>query len=136
MCAVLKPSILRSLKPETVQSFKWQMLIEELKERAPTLHSVLASCAHKKVRTDGRRKYGVKDEAVVGVCASVLLRHKNCNMNLFQRIMSCILYSNHAGKMVCCLKYSHIDGITLLIGLSTISESIDVPFSLSYTEVC
>lgn len=99
MCGVITPSVLHSYDPETVQSFKWQVLIEELKQRAPTLHSVLASCAHKKVRA-GRRSYQVKDEVVIGVCASILLRHKSCKMNLLQRIMAMILYSNHAGKMV------------------------------------
>ena len=94
------PSILRSSDPETVQSFKWELLIDEMKQKAPTLYSVLASCAHKKVRNKCRRSYQVKDEVAIGVCASVLLRHRNCKMNLLQRIMAMILYSTHAGKMV------------------------------------
>lgn len=100
MCGLITPSILRSRDPQNVQSFKWQMLIEELKEKAPILFQVLASCAYKKPPKEGKKTYQVKDEVVVGICAAILLRHKSSKMNLVQRINSMILFSNHAGKMV------------------------------------
>lgn len=100
MCDMNKPSILRSNDPVVVQSFKWQVLINELKENVPTLYNILACCARKKPMKQGKKSYRVKDEVVIGICASVLLRHRNCKLNLIQRIVSMILYSNHAGKMV------------------------------------
>ena len=41
-----------------------------------------------------------KDSAVLGICAALLLRHRNHHLNLVQRIMSLILHCGHAGKQV------------------------------------
>ena len=101
LCSLLIPSVLRTYNPEAVQSFKWKTLIEEIKERAPTFYSVLANCAYKKPKKLGSKSYRIKDEVVIGTCASIFLRHRSCKMNMIQRIISMILYSNNAGKMVC-----------------------------------
>ncbi len=100
MCSVMSPSILRETEPEVLQSFTWESLIEELNVKAPTLLNVLRSCVAKKPVKPGRRSYRVKEEAVIGICAAILLRNRNQSLNLVQRIVSMILYSNHAGKRV------------------------------------
>ena len=49
--------------------------------------------------------YAVDDTAVIGMCAAILLRHRNTHMNLVQRIISTLLYSGHAPKQVRKLKF-------------------------------
>ena len=43
----------------------------------------------------------MNDNAVIGMCAAILLCHHNSHMNLVQRIISTLLYSGHAPKQVC-----------------------------------
>ena len=40
--------------------------------------------------------YRVTDDAIIGMCAAILLRHHNTHMNFVQRIISTLLYSGHA----------------------------------------
>ncbi len=47
-----------------------------------------------------KRTYRPSNSAVLGVCASILLRHKNQQMNVLQRVVSLILHRGHAGKQV------------------------------------
>ena len=41
--------------------------------------------------------------SILGVCASILLRHKNVHMNALQRIISLVLHTGHSAKQV----YAH-----------------------------
>ncbi len=100
MCSIMTPSILRDTTPTALQSFKWEALVQEMKVRAPTLLAILSSCVQKKPPKLGQKTCCVKNEAVIGVCAAVLLRRRNHSLNLLQRVVSMILYSNHAGKQV------------------------------------
>ena len=40
------------------------------------------------------------DSTVLGMCASILLRHKNLHMNLVQRMVSIMLNNGHSSKQV------------------------------------
>ena len=44
--------------------------------------------------------------AIIGVCAAIILRNKNMNMNLVQHIISLILNTGHASKQVSLLLQS------------------------------
>jgi len=44
--------------------------------------------------------YRPSNSAILGVCAALLLRHRNHNMNVVQRIISIILHGGHAAKQV------------------------------------
>ena len=61
-------------------------------------------------RNDKRKKtYRVSEDVVFSVCASVLLRYRNANMNALQRIVSLQLHSGHSGKQV-----SHIPNANMM----------------------
>lgn len=114
-CSCLQQKTLSAL-----QNFSWERLHEELKFKAPTLYRVLQGCVnvHRREREGrkGSRTYRPSDSAVLGVCAALLLRHRNQRLNLLQRIISLILHSGHAGKLVCCsLLFVHVHAIALLV---------------------
>ena len=99
-------SCLRYKSLQALQSFTWEKLHRELKVKAPTLHQVLMGCINvrqrERVRKGPHRKSTrVHKHAVLGICAAILLRHRNQNLNLVQRLLSLILNSGHAGKQVC-----------------------------------
>ena len=87
---------------EKLERFKWDDVVAELTARAPTLHSVLKMCVEvkRRARRPHKRSYRNSDVAVMGVCASVILRHKNHHMNALQNIISLLLHRGHAGKQV------------------------------------
>ena len=68
---------------------------------APTLLEILQGCVMRnKRKKQVGMSYRVKDESVIGICAAILLRHQNPQMNLIQPIVSLLLYSGHAPKQV------------------------------------
>ena len=83
-------SILRS---NNIESFTWEKLLDELKHNAPTFLGFLQTCVH----TSTLRS---NSEAVVGICAAIILKHRYNRMNLVQKILSLILHAGHAGKQV------------------------------------
>ena len=74
----------------------------ELETKAPTLHSLLKMCIDVKRRQSSSRKrsHRTRNASVMGVCASIILRHKNQHMNAMQSIISLLLHRGHAGKHV------------------------------------
>ncbi len=102
MCKQGEPSILRDSSKKALQSFQWDTLMGELKAKAPTLLKLLQGCIRTKRRRASAkgRSYAADEKAVIGLCAAILLRHRNANMNLVQRIVSVLLYSGHAPKQV------------------------------------
>ena len=52
------------------------------------------------IANKGRKSWRPSEEAVVGVCAAIMLRNQNVHMNLLQRIVSLILHNGHASKQV------------------------------------
>ena len=107
LCSKTNPSILRNSEPESLMNFSWELVTSELRERAPTLHSLLCSCIEVKRRqrrsTKGKKTKSNRpsNTAVMGVCTAILLRHNNVHMNLLQRIVGVLLNAGHASKQVC-----------------------------------
>ena len=74
-----------------LEKFRWDDLAAELKSRAPVLHEFLSMCVDVKRRQRSFKKtHRTSNAAVMGVCASLLLRHKNQHMNALQHIVSLI----------------------------------------------
>ena len=99
-------SCLRRRTLDALQSFSWEKFHLELKQKAPTLYRVLQGCVNVRRRERGRgrktrKTHRAHNSAVLGICAAVLLRHRNQHLNVVQRIVSLILHSGHAGKQVC-----------------------------------
>jgi len=93
LCSEKTASILCSGKYDDIMSFKWAILMEELKLHAPVLTHVLTSCTASKQPSSNRM-------AIICVCASVLLKYWCSRMSLFQKIVMLILYAGHCGKQV------------------------------------
>ena len=102
MCSVKVSSILRKRTPTAMKSFSWGELMKKLERFSPVFCQLLKECVHKKKRKVSKRgtSYAVDDATVIGMCAAILLRHRNLHMNLVQRIISTLLYSGHAPKQV------------------------------------
>lgn len=124
MSAVKSASVLRDKSAEALKQFSWDTVADDLKKHAPTLFNILHGCVEvkrrqycvvskKKKKTSrvgaSKRatdyKKAVKsnrpsNSVVLGVCAAILLRHKNTHMNLLQRLVSLILNAGHASKQV------------------------------------
>lgn len=94
------PSCLRLRCLDALESFSWEKLCTELQSSAPTFYQVLHGCVNVKRRQRATKTYHPSNTAILGVCAAVLLRHRNQNLNLLQRIISLILHSGHAAKQV------------------------------------
>ena len=108
ICAKKNLSLFRDAAPDSVKSFSWGALIAELENRAPIFTQVLRGIVQVKRRTrvsrtprkKGKKPSRPSDEAIIGVCAAVMLRHRNVHMNLVQRIISLVLHNGHASKQV------------------------------------
>ena len=94
-------SLLRNTGSEHLRLFSWKSLKDDMRQHTPTLLGILQGCVAKKRKgIKCRASYRVNDEAVIGICAAILIRHQNPQMNLLQRLISMILYNGHAPKMV------------------------------------
>ena len=102
ICSSLVPSMLRKRTPDAMKSFSWGILAKELEDVSPVFYQILKECVQKKRRKTAKQRtsYAVDDSVVIGMCAAILLRHRNKNMNLVQRIVSALLYSGQAPKQV------------------------------------
>ena len=94
MCSDNTKSSLQSQSKEKLTSgLSWDQLHSELSKNAPTLLSFLQACTKTRVARPNTK-------AVVGVCAAIILKHRQPKMNLLQKIISLILYAGHASKKV------------------------------------
>ena len=102
VCSKKTPSMLRKRSPAALESFCWKDLSEELERTAPVFTQILTECVTRKRRKRSvvGKSYSAQDTAVMGVCAAILLRHRNQRLNLFQRIVSILMYSGHAPQRV------------------------------------
>ena len=70
---------------ESVNRFSWDLLAKELESKAPTLYGVLSICVdvrRRKRKTKTSKQKSSSNTAMLGVCAAILLRHRNQEMNL------------------------------------------------------
>ncbi len=101
LCKSSAPSMLRGTSPQALKTFQWDSLVDELEERSPTLLEVLRACVSRRRRKSRKgRSYAASENTVIGLCAAILLRHRNIKMNLVQRVLSLLLYSEHTPKQV------------------------------------
>ena len=101
LCTIRSASILRDSSPMCLCSFQWRDVINEMQANVPTLLGLLQGCIQRKsLKRVRKRSYLVQDDGIIGICAAILLRHQNPKMNLIQRIVSILLYSGHAPKLV------------------------------------
>ena len=92
-CSNLVPSVLREKSNDGLKSFQWKCLLDELQTHAPMLLEILKSC------TKIRRPIS-QQQAVIGVITAILCKNRRNSASLIQRLISVILYSGHASKMV------------------------------------
>lgn len=94
MCSDNTKSFLQSKSNDDLTSgLPWDQLYSELSKNAPTLLALLQVCTKTRVARPNTK-------AVLGMCAAILLKHRQPKMNLLQSIISLILYAGHASEMV------------------------------------
>ena len=93
LCSNLVPSVLRDKSNDGLKSFQWKCLLDELQTHAPMLLEILKSC------TKVRRPIS-QQQAVIRVITAILCKNRRNSASLIQRLISVILYSGHASKMV------------------------------------
>ncbi|XP_064386655.1 uncharacterized protein LOC135335133 [Halichondria panicea] len=86
-------SILQSQNPDDLRQFSWEMLLNELSKFAPVLRQLLDLATNTRVRRSNT-------DAVIGMCAAILINHRNPKMNLVQRSNALVLYAGHSSKQV------------------------------------
>lgn len=74
-----------------LMSLQWTNLLSFMRSKTPTLLSVLQIFTKTK-------KAWLSQDAIIGVVTSVLCKHRQSSVALFQRIVSLILYTGHASK--------------------------------------
>lgn len=104
MCSCKTASLFRDKSRDGFSRFTWNAVSNELQKHASIFFSILSGCVAVKRRVKKSVKKHNKNcpnsTAIIGVCATILLRNKNSHMNLFQHIMSIILHAGHASKQV------------------------------------
>ncbi len=103
MCSDTTDSVLKSAKKDDLSTFSWEILWKEMFTHAPTFSSMLTECT--KTRSNKRNR-----QAIIGICAAILLKHRFGQMSLVQKILSIILFNGCASKSV-----SQLDIIQVLI---------------------
>ncbi len=107
MCSDRTDSILRHQGTTELKTFSWEKLLDELEANAPVFLSILRECT----RT---RRPRTNQDAVVGMCAAVLLKYRYAKMSLVQRILSLVLYGGRSGKQVKPYTYSQVSVVNII----------------------
>lgn len=97
LCSVKVNSLQRSRNANMFKQFNWGDVIDEAAQHSPTLLQLLTALTGRGNRSAASDK---RQDVVVGMLISILCRHRNANMALFQRVMSMILYAGHSAKQV------------------------------------
>lgn len=84
----------RLSEPSSVTKFSWVHIVDELKALAPVLYSFIRASLAKRGR--------IVPKSAVGICASVLLKHRNRQLAFVQAVISIVMYAGHCSKQVCC----------------------------------
>lgn len=93
MCSDATDSILKSTKKADLSTFSWEILWKEMSTHAPTFSSILTECTKTRANKHNR-------QAIMGICAAILLKHRFSQMSLVQKILSIILFNGCASKSV------------------------------------
>ena len=93
MCSDNTDSILSHQSVSELKDFTWSKLLSELENYAPIFLMILCECT----RT---RQPRYNRDAVIGMCAALVLKLRFLKMSLVEKIMSLVLYGGHSGKQV------------------------------------
>jgi len=93
MCSSKTKSVLFDPIVADLQTFSWKKIIDELVVKAPIFVGILRAC----LKTRRNRQ---NTDAIIVICASILLKHRYNKINLVQKVLSLILYAGHTGKQV------------------------------------
>ena len=77
----------------------WKQVEREMAMRCPLLLRILTAAT----RTRSER---ANRTTTIVMCFAVIVKHRNPNVNLLQKIISLILYAGHCSKQVCFSYYS------------------------------
>ncbi len=110
LCKVVpQPSPLRLRSTNQLTHFSWQLLVDELREKAPVLTAILTSAA----RPTASKKEPSKN--IITAAASILLKGRSKRMTTIPTLVAAILYAGHASKRVRC----EIDSVATNIRVSS-----------------
>ena len=93
LCSDKVDSVLREKSVNAVEMFSWDVVMEEMKTRAPTLLSLFKTCTHTKRPRNNHN-------AVIGIITAMLCKHRRPTASLLQRLVSVVLYAGHVDKSV------------------------------------
>ena len=93
LCSDKVDSVLQDKCINTLETFSWDAVIEEMTTRAPTLLSLLENCTHTKRARNNRK-------SVIGIITAILCKHRRPTASLLQRLLSIVWYAGHAAKSV------------------------------------
>lgn len=99
LCQRTQKSVFRTMSMAQVVDFKWSLLIDELKSKAPLLYSILASISS---YNDHRNTTKVGEAHNRGICmaAAVILKERNHEMCGLQSLLSLLMFSCHCETTV------------------------------------
>ena len=95
LCSRRAKSIQRLHDASTLRGFNWDAIVDEAVQHAPNLVQILRECTRK-----NPKQSEAEQKSIIGVCLSLLCKHCNPKMTLFQRIVSLVLYGGHSAKQV------------------------------------
>ena len=93
MCSDKFDSILRTKCKKSMMKFKFEAIIGELQDQAPTLLALLQTLL--KTRTP-RANYN----SMIAMIAAMILKHRNAKCSLMHKMTSVIMYAGHSAKQV------------------------------------
>ncbi len=88
-------SMLQSQDIRSMETFTWDVIMEELRLHAPKLLILFQAITETKQKDEHKRN------GIIGMCVSILLKYRLSRMSLVQKIISVIIYAGHASKQVC-----------------------------------
>lgn len=86
---------------QSITDFDWKQVEREMATRCPLLLKILTAAT----RTRSER---ANRTTTIVMCLAMIVKHRNPNVNLLQKIISLILYAGHCSKQVCFSSYSCI----------------------------
>ena len=94
-----QPSLFRKIPSSMYDNFTWNVIVEDLKERAPTFFRVLSTVAsHSDHRN--KKKAGNAHNPGISMAAAVILKERNREMNGIQSLVSLTMFATHVNKQV------------------------------------
>lgn len=99
LCRRSLPSTFRKISTPTLGEFNWELMVDELQAKAPTLLRVLSTiCAHNDHRN--QKKCGSMHYPSICMAASVILKERDREMCGLQSMMSLLLFAPRVDKVV------------------------------------